>query len=240
MAHIGQIALLAVGVSSLVSWLITPLVIKLAWRWDLIDDPKRHRHPKVIHTKPTPRAGGLAIFISLVVASLLFLPLDKHLSGILLGATLLTLMGLADDKWNLNPYLRLGIQFLAALAPVIAGIGIAFLTNPFNGIIDLSKPQIHFQAFGDNHSIWLLSDAFAILWIVALMNFVNMGAKGVDGQLPGVVVIAATTMAILSLKFSADIAQWPVIILASITAGAFLGFLPWNAYPQKIMPGFSG
>lgn len=44
----------------------------------------------------------------------------------------------------------------------------------------------------------------------------------------------------LSLKFSADITQWPVIILAAITAGAFLGFLPWHIFPQKIMPGYGG
>jgi UDP-GlcNAc:undecaprenyl-phosphate/decaprenyl-phosphate GlcNAc-1-phosphate transferase len=67
-----------------------------------------------------------------------------------------------------------------------------------------------------------------------------MGAKGVDGQLSGVVIIAALTIAALSLRFSADIAQWPVIILASITAGAYLGFLPWHVYPQKIMPSHSG
>ena len=65
-----------------------------------------------------------------------------------------------------------------------------------------------------------------------------MGAKGVDGQLPGIAVIAAGTIALLSFNYSADIAQWPVIILASIATGAFLGFLPWNIYPQKIMPVF--
>jgi UDP-GlcNAc:undecaprenyl-phosphate GlcNAc-1-phosphate transferase len=73
-----------------------------------------------------------------------------------------------------------------------------------------------------------------------MMNMLNMGAKGVDGQLPGVVIIACTTVALLSFKFSADITQWPIIILAAITAGAYLGFLPWNFYPQKIMPGYSG
>ena len=72
------------------------------------------------------------------------------------------------------------------------------------------------------------------------MNVVNMGAKGVDGQLTGVTVISALTIAALSLKFSADIAQWPVIILAGITAGAFSGFLPWHIFPQKIMPGYGG
>jgi UDP-GlcNAc:undecaprenyl-phosphate GlcNAc-1-phosphate transferase len=67
-----------------------------------------------------------------------------------------------------------------------------------------------------------------------------MGAKGIDGQLTGVVVIASATIAALSLKFSADIAQWPVIILASIMSGAYLGFLPWHVYPQKIMPSYGG
>jgi UDP-GlcNAc:undecaprenyl-phosphate GlcNAc-1-phosphate transferase len=69
---------------------------------------------------------------------------------------------------------------------------------------------------------------------------INMGAKGVDGQLSGVTVIAALTIAALSLKFSADITQWPVIILAAITAGAYFGFLPWHIFPQKIMPGYGG
>lgn len=73
-----------------------------------------------------------------------------------------------------------------------------------------------------------------------MMNMINMGAKGIDGQLPGVIVVASLTIAALSLKFSADITQWPVIILALITAGAYLGFLPWNFYPQKIMPSYSG
>jgi UDP-GlcNAc:undecaprenyl-phosphate GlcNAc-1-phosphate transferase len=61
----------------------------------------------------------------------------------------------------------------------------------------------------------------------------------VDGQLPGFVVVAAITLGIMSLKF-ADAGQLPVIILAAVTAGAYLGFLPWNWFPQKIMPGYGG
>jgi UDP-GlcNAc:undecaprenyl-phosphate GlcNAc-1-phosphate transferase len=227
-------------VAILVSALSTPLVIKIAVHFGLIDDPKIHKHPKVIHTYPVPRGGGLAIFLAVTIASLIFLPLDKHLRGILAGAGILTIMGILDDKYDLNPYLRLGIQFLAASLPIVAGIGIAFITNPFNGILDLSQPQIQIEILGETRSIWILADLFAVFWIVTLMNFINMGAKGVDGQLPGVTAIAAATIAALSLRFSADIAQWPVIILASIVFGAFLGFLPWNFYPQKIMPGFSG
>ncbi len=233
--------ILSVGISAIVAFISTPLVIKFAWKAGLIDDPKKNKHEKVIHTVPTPRAGGLALFIGIAVASLILLPLDKHLLGILAGATILVVMGLADDKWNLNPYLRLVIQFIAACIPIATGIGIAFLTNPITGgIIDLSHPQIVFNLLGDQKSIWLLSDLFALLWIVTLMNFINFGAKGVDGQLPGVITIAAFTVAIISSKFSADITQWPIIILALITAGSYLGFLPWNVYPQKIMPGFGG
>jgi UDP-GlcNAc:undecaprenyl-phosphate GlcNAc-1-phosphate transferase len=150
------------------------------------------------------------------------------------------MVGIADDKWIISPYIRLGLQFIAALIPIAFGIGIAFLSNPFGGIIDLSHPRVSFELFGDMKSIWVLSDLFALFWIVTLMNFVNHGAKGVPGQLPGVVGIAAVTIALLSLTFSADITQWPVIILAMIVGGAYLGFLPYNFYPQKIMPAMSG
>ncbi len=225
--------------SFLVAYVSVPLVIKLAGFLGIIDDPRKQIHPKVIHTYPVPRGGGLSIFIALFAASMIFLPLDKHLIGILIGAALVTLIGTLDDKYNLNPYLRLILGFIAATAPIAAGIGIAFLQVPFLGIVDLSQPQIHFNLLGP-HSIWVLSDLFALFWIVFLMLILNMGAKGVDGQLPGVAGTAALTIGLLSLGFSADIAQWPVIILAAITAGAYFGFLPWNIYPQKIMPGYGG
>ena len=235
-----NLALLPALLAGTISYSVTPIIIKLAHKIGIIDDPKIHKHPKVIHTYPVPRGGGVATFLGVLIASFVFLPLDKHLIGILLGATLVTSLGILDDKYDLNPYKRLIILFVAAGIPILAGIGISFITNPFNGILDLSHPQIKFFLLGEERSIWVLSDAFALFWIVLMMNMLNMGAKGVDGQLPGVVVIAAITIAALSLKFSADITQWSVIILASITAGAYLGFLPWNFYPQKIMPSYSG
>lgn len=220
--------------------MVTPLVIKYAGKIGIIDDPTKNKHPKVIHTYPVPRGGGIPIFIALLVASLVFLPIDKQLIGILIGATILVVMGVLDDKYDLNPYLRLILGLLAAAAPIASGIGISFISNPLGGIINLTQPQISFNLFGETRSIWIISDIFAILWITFMMNIVNMGAKGVDGQLSGVVVIAALTIAFLSLRYSADIAQWPVIILAAITAGAYFGFLPWHIFPQKIMPGYGG
>jgi UDP-GlcNAc:undecaprenyl-phosphate GlcNAc-1-phosphate transferase len=222
----------------LISFAVTPLIVKFAKKLGIMDYPKKL--PKVIHTYPVPRGGGIPIFVALLASSLIFLPFDKQIAGILLGATILVLMGFLDDKYNLNPYLRLLLGFAAAAVPIAAGIGISFISNPLGGIIDLSHPQIVFTLFGMQHSIWLLSDLFALFWITFLMNIVNMGAKGVDGQMSGVTVISALTIAFLSLRFSADITQWPVIILAAITAGAYLGFLPWHIFPQKIMPGYGG
>jgi UDP-GlcNAc:undecaprenyl-phosphate GlcNAc-1-phosphate transferase len=235
-----EIALLSLSFSAFISFAATPLVIRLAHYLKIIDDPKGKTHAKVIHTYPVPRGGGLAIFISVLITSLAFLPLDKHLKGILTGALIITIVGILDDRYDLNPYLRMAFQFLAAGMPIIAGIGISFISNPFNGIVDLSYPRIEFNFLGEARSIWVLSDTLALFWVVTLMNFINMGAKGVDGQLPGVVAIAAMVVSIFSLGHSADITQWPVITLSAITAGAFLGFLPWNFYPQKIMPSFSG
>lgn len=221
----GKILLYPWLTSAIVAFAVTPIVIKFAKYLKIIDDPKVHKHPKVIHTTPTPRGGGIPIFLALFVSSLMFLPFDKHLIGILAGALILTIMGFLDDRYNLNPYLRLFLGFMAAAAPIASGIGISFLTNPFGGILNI-------PAF--------LGDIFALFWITFLMNIVNMGAKGVDGQLSGVTLIAALTIAFLSSRFSADITQWPVIILAAITAGAYSGFLPWHVFPQKIMPGYGG
>lgn len=226
--------------AAVIAFVSTPLVIKLAGKLGIIDDPKKNPQPKVIHTYPVPRGGGIPIFLAIVIAILIFLPIDKHAVGILIGALILVIMGTLDDKYNLNPYLRLALGFAAAAAPIASGIGISFISNPLGGIIDLSHPQLSFTLFGISHSIWVISDLFALIWITFLMNIVNMGAKGVDGQLSGVTVIAALSIAFLSLKFSADITEWPVIILAGITAGAFLGFLPWHIFPQKIMPGYGG
>jgi len=225
---------------ALITWLFTPLVIKLAWKFNLIDDPKKNRQPKTIHTYPVPRGGGLAIFVGIVISAFLFLPFDKYLIAIMSGAFFILLLGLLDDKFNLNPYLRIISQLLILTIPVVSGISINFITNPKGGIINLSGPQVTANFFGDKFQIHILGSLLAIFWIFVVMNMVNMGAKGIDGQLPGVIVIAALTIAALSLKFSADITQWPVIILALITAGAYLGFLPWNFYPQKIMPSYSG
>lgn len=227
-------------VSFLVSLLTTPIVIALYRHLGWLDNPQTHRLEKVIHSEAVPRGGGIPVFLSLLTV-LLFLPFDQHLKGILAGALVALLVGIIDDVFEekIQPFPRLLANFISAGLVVAAGIGIAFVNNPLGGIIRLDQPQICFYLLGDNRCIWLLADIFALIWIVWTMNFVGWSG-GVEGQMPGVVSIAAIIIAVLSLSFSADITQWPVIILALIVAGAYLGFLVWNFYPQKIMPGYGG
>jgi UDP-GlcNAc:undecaprenyl-phosphate GlcNAc-1-phosphate transferase len=219
-----QIFIFPLILSFVLSFVFTPLIIKLAWRFNLIDDPNKKKHPKIIHTYPVPRAGGLPVLISLLVASFIFITPDKHLFGILAGAVVAVLVGTIDDKFDLHPLLRLLTGFLAAGLVVAVGIGIAFISNPFGGIINLDQPRIYFELFGQRHSIWILSDIFALFWIVWCMNALNW-SSGLDGQISGVIPIAAITIALLSFSFTGDVTQWNVVILAAITAGAYLGFL---------------
>jgi len=239
MQELAHLVFLPAVTSLLVVFLATPIIIKLAPRLGILDDPKKRHHPASLHKKPLPRGGGLSIFLGILIASLFFLPLDQRILGILLGATVIIVVGFLDDRRDINPYFRLLSQILAAGIIVASGIGIAFVSNPLGGIIDLSTPRISFELLGEFREIWIFSAIFGFLWIVALMNAVSW-ASGVDGQLSGFAIIAAGVLVILSLRFVEDQSQWPVIILASITLGAFLGFFPWHVFPQKIMPGFGG
>lgn len=222
---------------ALISFLLTPVVIWGYRRLGVLRFEKRREMDT--HETPVPRGGGIPIYAGILMGVLMLMPLDQHLIGILLGGLVGLAVGVADDWLDLNPYLRLGLLFLVAGAVVAAGIGIAYINLPFLGIVNLDSPRINFWLFGDQRSIWVLSDLFALVFIVGVMNFVNW-SKGLDGQLPGIVIIAALTIGGLSLRFSADVTQWPVLTLALILAGAYGGFLPWNFYPQKIMPGYGG
>jgi len=168
----------------------------------------------------------------------LFLPLNKYLFGILLASFFTLIIGVWDDIQDISPKLRLFTNLFAALIVIASGIGIAYLSNPFGGIIDLSVIKLNFNFIGQ-HSIWLLSDLLAVFWIVWCMNITGW-AGGIEGQLPGFVSISAVFIGLLGLRYSQDITQWPVIILAGAVAGAYLGFLPFNFLPQSIMTGYSG
>jgi len=225
-------------VSLLITLVTTPIVIRIAPRFGLVDDPTKHEHPGRIHQKIIPRAGGAALWLAIVLSLLFFLPLDKKMLGIILGATFVTIIGLLDDRYDLNPFLRLFSNFAAALLVVGAGIGIVFITNPLGGIIRLDQVRFVFELFG-KHSILVFADIFALFWIAWVMNMLNW-SKGVDGQMPGVAAITCIFLTILALRFyPQDQSQLAVAQLSMIVAGASVGFLFFNFYPARIFPGYS-
>lgn len=230
--------MLAFIITFIATTLFAPIVITIYKKHSWVDNPEVNTHIKKTHTQSVPRGGGLVIFFGILLGILLFLQFDKHLIGIVLGALVLTVAGTLDDIYDIHPIIRLGTGLLATLIVVGSGIGIAYVSNPFGpGVIHLDQPQFVFSLFGVQHSIWILADIFAILFIMWNMNIVNW-AKGVDGQMPGFVSIALIFVGILSTRFIDDPTIFNSATLAFIAAGAFAGLLIWNWYPQKILPGY--
>lgn len=219
-----QALFLPFAVALFLSMVLIPVTIKFARKFKLVDDPKTHKHPAVIHKKVLPRAGGIPIFFSIIASMILFLPDDEIFLSIIIAGALVVIIGVLDDKYDLSPYFRFLGNFLCAAIVVFSGVEIPFITNPLGGILDISPT---------------ISTFLAIIWIVWVMNMLNW-SKGVDGQMPGIAVVSAVIIGIASLRF-------PVITehniytsqISFITAGAALGFLFYNFYPAKIFPGYS-
>lgn len=221
------IALLTSFIATLVATPITRLIAK---RWGLVDDPARRRHPAAIHHKPVARAGGLAIFIGIVIGTVAFLPLNSIFLTILLAGFLVVIVGLLDDKYDLSPYIRFFMNIFCAGTVVFSGLSLPYITNPLGGILHLNS----FAVLGIS-----FSSILAVLWIVWVMNMLNW-SKGVDGQMPGIAAISAGVIGIASLRFThLDSLNITTSIMSFIVAGASLGFLIYNFYPAKIFPGYS-
>ncbi len=236
--NIGLLPFITAAALTLIS---VPAVIQIAKYFGLIDDPKKRPHPAHTETRIIPRAGGLAIFLAIALATAIFIPFAKGIAGVILGGGLLVFIGLIDDKTDVHPYIRFAVNVLAAVLAVAGGAGIGFITNPLNGgVIHFDTFRFSFEFLG-SHSILPVADIIAIIWLVWTMNIVGW-SSGIDGQMPGFVAISAFTIGILSFsQISVDnFPAWTGTALAFITAGAYLGFIPWNFYPQKIMPGYGG
>lgn len=205
----------------LFSFLLVPLVRKKALGAGLVDAPGERK----IHKAPIPRLGGIAIWSGFMLAMFLMvvvfqvLPLKKPLTGILAGGSVMFLLGLLDDLKNLSPYVKIVIQFLAAFLAFVLGVQVNNLDLPNSQLLVLNA----------------LSLPVTLVWIVALSNAMNF-IDGVDGLASGVTLISAITLAIIA-HFTG---QPTSAMLASLLAGASLGFLAFNFHPAKIFMGDSG
>lgn len=224
--------------SFLVTAIATPLSIPLIKKLKLVDDPKTHQHPAMLHTKPIPRAGGVPLWLGIVIPGAFLLPKTPLVYTLFAASFLALVVGTLDDRYDISRYFRLLINIACAVVVVAAGVGIPFVTNPFGGIIHLDAIKIPLSLLGTTYSIPVISSTLAMLWIVWVMNMLNW-SKGVDGQMPGVVAISAFVIGLLSLRFSlTDQHTFLASHVSFLISGAALGFLLYNFHPAKIFPGY--
>ncbi|MBQ4048938.1 MAG: undecaprenyl/decaprenyl-phosphate alpha-N-acetylglucosaminyl 1-phosphate transferase [Clostridia bacterium] len=197
----------------------TPLVKKLAFRLGAIDVPKDARR---MHKKPIPLWGGIAIYLGFIVSVLVFVKPDLELTGILIGASLIVILGAVDDRYALDAKVKFLVQIVAAVIPIACGLRIEVLSNFFGD--DGSRIALSF-----------LSIPLTLIWIVGVCNAVNL-IDGLDGLACGVSTIAALSTFLVVVQH--DDAVTAVVIAA--LAGACIGFLPYNFNPAKIFMGDSG
>ena len=209
--------ILAMVVAFLISFASTPVVIGIAKKIKAIDVPKDERR---VHKKPIPLIGGLAIFYGFIVSVLCFCDIDKPIIGILLGAVVIVITGIIDDKYSLPAKLKLLMQIVAAVIVLVFGVEIKYIENPFTDV---------YITFG-----WF-SIPITIIWIVGVTNAVNL-TDGLDGLAAGISTIASLSLLILIL-FTDNIG---LAILTAALAGAGFGFLPYNFNPAKIFMGDTG
>lgn len=206
-------------VSVLISLLLTPIVKRLAIKVGAVDIPKDDRR---VHKKPMPLMGGLAIYISIIITSLIFLPIDKTLISIILGGTIIVISGIIDDVKDLSPRMKLLFQIVAAIVLILGDVKIDAITNPFTKTSKLIN-------------LGVFSVPITIFWIVGITNTLNL-IDGLDGLAAGVAMISSLSFLAVASKFH----YIPVMIMSSIIAGGCLGFLPYNFNPAKIFMGDTG
>ncbi len=235
-----MIIALAFVSSFILTCVVTPLVIKIAFIYGLVDDPHKRYHPAHTHTGIIARAGGLALIIGIGIISYTFLGISAKLCIILGAGLLLVIVGLFDDKRDVSPYIRLATNAIAAGCIIYAGVNIPYITNPLTGgVLRLDMYHLPFAEILP-YSLIVFSNIAAFIWILWTINIIGWSA-GVDGQMPGFVAIAAAVLGLLSLRFvPTDPSVANTAVLAFIVSGAFAGFLVWNFFPQKIMPGYGG
>lgn len=219
-----QIPVMAILLAFAVALLMTPQVIKWAFKWGALDRPDNRK----VHQKVMPRLGGLAVFIAFTAAVLLTQELTGNVIGLLVGGGLIVVVGLFDDIRGLSPKVKLAGQVLAACAVTAFGVRVDFLTNPF----------------GDEYLLLgLLSIPVTVLWIVSVTNAVNL-IDGLDGLAGGTVGIAGLTLAavvyIETTQSGGLPGQYEAITLALILVAAVLGLLRYNFFPAKIFLGDTG
>ena len=213
------------GISLCFSYLLTPLMRNIALKKGILSKPGK----RMVHARSIPYLGGLAIYFAFIITMLVLFYTNQQFSieslqrlkGLIIGGTLIMLLGLWDDIKNIKPMTKLIGQIAIALLMFTYGFRIEVITNP------LSNGEIHIPLF--------LSILITLTWIVGLINAINL-IDGLDGLAAGVTVIVSGALLFIALFLG----NYITVFLLAILAGAALGFLKFNFYPAKIFMGDAG
>ena len=209
----------------LLAFAFTPLVKMIARKLGIVDCPNSRK----IHKGLIPRLGGVSIFASVVIVSILYFIFSapyvashgsiKVFISILVGASLMLMLGLADDMRRMRASRKFVLQLAIASIVYILGFRVEYIRF-FDGII---------------FNLGVFSYPFTVLWIVGITNAVNL-VDGMDGLASGLSLISFFFIAIIAILFG----NYHVAILSFAFCGALIGFMRYNFHPATIFMGDSG
>lgn len=221
--------------AAIITYLATGWVRVVATRWGAVAYPRE----RDVHLQPTPRMGGLAMYLGVVAAVLLASQLPALTRGfvyssgmpaVVVAGGLIMLVGLIDDRWGLDALTKFAGQITAASVLVTMGVAWSVLYIPIGGVGTIVLDQV---------SSILLTLALTVA-IVNAMNFVD----GLDGLAAGLGLITASAICIFSVGLlrdhGGDVLFYPPAVISVVLAGACLGFLPHNFHKARIFMGDSG
>ena len=221
--------------AAIITYLATGWVRVLATRWGAVAFPRE----RDVHVQPTPRMGGLAMYVGVVAAVLLASQLpaltrgfvySSGLPAVVVAGGLIMLVGLIDDRWGLDALTKFAGQITAASVLVTMGVAWSVLYIPIGGVGTIVLDQV---------ASILLTLALTVA-IVNAMNFVD----GLDGLAAGLGLITALAICMFSVGLlrdhGGDVLFYPPAVISVVLAGVCLGFLPHNFHKARIFMGDSG
>jgi UDP-GlcNAc:undecaprenyl-phosphate GlcNAc-1-phosphate transferase len=212
-------------IAFLSSLLLTPIVIRVATRLNIVDVPRERK----VHARPIPRLGGLVFFLSFFIAMaalslnrkmlLEVAAVDPRMPLFLIALTASFLLGLWDDIRRLSSGIKFAGQVLIGVFSYYAGIRIGIVSVPFAGTVDLGY----------------LALPATVFWFVLTINAVNL-IDGLDGLAAGIGLFVSMTMLVICLTGG----RLQEAIGFAALAGTLIGFLRYNFNPAKIFMGDGG
>jgi len=222
--------LLAAGTCALLHFLALRLFPALS----LLDFPERYGYVR----KRLPYPTGILCVITFLIFFAILEPWSRQMIGLCISILLLTATSFIDDRKRISPYLRLGIQALAAFVIFATGTRIYTLTNPLS---DLGLTDIKLDSFVINlpfaGSLPVVSGIFTLVWLIITINALNW-FDGIPGQVNVLSVIGFATIGFLSLSSRVD--QPALALVAFTLSGIALAALLFDLPPPKVVAGDTG